>query len=78
MKITLPSLESTLHQKTGCKNIARQLLSQQQSIPLNKLEENHFYLIIEKNRNKICLSTREKYIPNEKFGTISLLNRIYE
>lgn len=65
MKITLPSLESTLYQKTGSKNIIRQLLASKQSIPLNILQENRFYLVVENNGNKIYLSTREEYIPNK-------------
>lgn len=65
MKITLPSLESTLYQKTGSKNIIRQLLASKRSIPLNILQENRFYLVVENNENKICLTTKEDYIPEE-------------
>lgn len=63
MKITLPSLESILHQKTGSKNIVRQLLTPKQSIPLNIQEENRFHIVIEDNGNKICLTTKEGYVP---------------
>lgn len=65
MKITLPSLESTLYQKTGSKNIIKQLLASKRSIPLNVLQENRFYLLVEDNGNKICLTTKEEYIPEE-------------
>lgn len=61
MKITLPSLQSTLYQKTGSKNIVRQILASKRSIPLNILQENRFYLVLEDNGNKICL-TITKYI----------------
>ncbi len=63
MKITLPSLESTLYQKTGSKNIVRQLLASKRSIPINILQENRFYSVIEDNGNKICLTIKEEYIP---------------
>ncbi len=65
MIITFPSLESTLYQKTGSKFIIRQLLASKQSIPLNKLQENRFYLVVENNGNKICITTKEEYIPEE-------------
>lgn len=65
MKITLSSFESTLYQKTGSKNIVRQLLVSKRSISLNTSEENRFYLMIGENRNKIFLSIREEYVPNK-------------
>lgn len=64
MKIILPSLESTLYQKTGDKNIVKQLLVPMQIIPLNIIEENRFYLLLENNGYKICLTTKEEYIPS--------------
>ncbi|SEA14149.1 Superfamily II DNA or RNA helicase [Arachidicoccus rhizosphaerae] len=63
MIIFLPALELTLYQKTGSKNIARQLLASKCSISLNISEENRFYLIIKENGSKICFTTKEEYIP---------------
>lgn len=63
MKISIPSLELTLHQKTGSRNIIKQLLVPKQSITLNIVEENRFYLLIEENGKKICLATKQEYIP---------------
>lgn len=64
MKITLPSLESTLYQKSGSKNIVRQLLASKRPISLNVLEENRFYLVVEDNGKKTCFTTKEDYIPD--------------
>lgn len=67
MKITLPSLELTLNQKTGSKNIniIRELLVSKRLISLNILLENSFYLVIENNGNKICITTKEGCISNK-------------
>src|SRR5690606_522411 len=35
------------------------------SLPLTRAEENRFYLLIEDKGNKICLTTKEEYIPEE-------------
>ncbi|MEC3880309.1 DEAD/DEAH box helicase [Parapedobacter sp. 10938] len=63
MKITLPFLESTLYQKSGTHNIAKQLIVSQQTILLNISETNRFYLIVENKGSKICFTTKEEYIP---------------
>lgn len=63
MIITLPSLELILYQKTGSKNIVRRLIVSKRIIPLNILQENRFYIIIEDKGSKVCFTTKEKYIP---------------
>lgn len=63
MKIEIPNLEKNICQKTGSKNIARQLLVVKRPLALNIIEENRFYLVIENNGNRICFTTKEEYIP---------------
>lgn len=63
MKITLPSLENTLYQKAGSQNTIKQLIAPGKTIPIKIVEQSRFYLIIDNEEDKLCLTTKVDYIP---------------
>lgn len=64
MKLTLPSLQTDLYQKTGSKNIIRHLSALKRSIQMNISKKDRFYLIIQITGIEICFTTKEAYIPD--------------
>lgn len=63
MKITLPKFQLLLSHKSGSRNEIRQLICPEKTIELEVLEQNNQFIIVNNDGNKVCLTSKKEYVP---------------
>ncbi|MFL9485105.1 DEAD/DEAH box helicase [Chitinophagaceae bacterium LWZ2-11] len=63
MTITLPALKRSYYSQTS--NVIKQIVVPEKSIALNIVVQTRFYAFIQDGDKRICLTTKEEYLPDD-------------